>query len=278
MKARSKAPFLLAALVAWGPVRAAEPAAEEPDPWQQAAELNYAAAHAAFARQAADGSPVARLGEALTLLNLAPKTRDRIVRAEALFTALSLPDIDVEVRVAARYFLGRMAQVHRYEPDWVLAANHFKGLWQDHPHHTLAQLGVVKLALVWLYEVVDPAVRRERFVELEAIASALTYVPAQRDLHYVMGVAYLNFEGDPRDALRHFLACEAVGARQGRTLSYLYLRIAELALRTDQPELARRYYTHFTTSFPTDFRVNFARARLALLASQTATKPLSDVD
>lgn len=257
----------LAALAVLAPARADTPVAAEPDPWRQAAELEYAAAHATFAHRAEAGSASARLGQALTLLNLAPKTRDSIARAEAMLSALSEPEIDPAVRVTARYFLGRVAQVHRYEPDWELAAARFHDLWQDHPQSPLAQMGVVKLALLWLYEVVDTAERRERFARLEAIGPMLTHEPARRDFHYVMGVAYLNHAGDPRDALRHFLACETVGVRQRRTLSYLYLRIAELARMTDQPELARRYYTRFTTHFPYDSRVNLARARLATLAT-----------
>jgi hypothetical protein len=241
---------------------AAAPAAD--DPWTAAAELRFNAARAGFASQSAP-TPADRLGHALALLNVTPKTRTTTAEARRLLTELATADPLSDVGLRARYFLGRIAQVHDYEPNFATAAQHYRGLIDDAPAHPYAQLALVKYVLVRLYTALPADERSRRFAELEALAPLATHPIAVRDYHYAMGVAHLALDGSEERALQHLLRAEAAGIAQARTRATVYTRIAELARRQAQTELAVQFYHKFLAEFPQEGRATLIRERLAAL-------------
>jgi hypothetical protein len=105
-------------------------------------------------------SAEARYGEAITLLLRQPKTAGNLDRAVTLLTALAETSPATELGLAARYNLGRIAQVHRPTPDPELARQHYDTLIATAPAHPFAQQAFVKLALLDLYERQSDAARR----------------------------------------------------------------------------------------------------------------------
>jgi len=55
-------------------------------------------------------------------------------------------------------------------------------------------MGIVKLATIQLYEPTSPEEKLRRYTELSSLESLLNFAPAQRDFHYIMGVACLSLE------------------------------------------------------------------------------------
>jgi hypothetical protein len=257
-------------LLCAGTAFASEPVATETSPlqqaWQDAALSLFHESHRGFAEL--EGRE-ARFGEAVTLLIQQPKTDRNIRRAFDIFAELS-SGAD-ELAIASRYHLGRIEQSHRATPDPAAAAEHYRKLVADHPGHPLAELALVKLAIIEFYEVVADDVRRARFDAFLAQVDSLRTPEHRRDLHVLLADTALRFGYSPEVALEQLLAADKIGFVRPLMRANNWVRIGNLASETGRAEIARDYYTRFLDTFKRDNRRLMVGERLAALppAAQT---------
>jgi hypothetical protein len=244
--------------------------------WQEASLGLFNSAHRAFAAEA-PSSREARFGEAITLLNVQPKTNANLNRAAALFDELadSVPASGADdIAISARYFLARIPQVHRSPPVPVEARRRFEqliaatgGLDGNVSVHPLAQRALVEIAIIDLYSAALPENDlRVRITALAARGAALTDTDARRDLHFTLGDAALRFRLGDELALEHLLAADAAGFSRLTVQASTWVCIAGIAHRTGRHDVAVTYYTKFLDTFVRDSRRRLVEERLATLA------------
>lgn len=261
-------PLLLAILA---PARADEPAPGPADPWDQTAFGLFKDAHRAFAALPA-ADPEARFGEAVTLLNLQPKTDANLDRAETLLRALAARGPADDLSIAARYYLARIPHVHRARPDTARALAGYRELAALGSPHPLAQRAVVLAGLLELHEPrISVEERAARHRRVAAAADALADSAARRDLHLVLADVALRQNLGDETVLRHLLAADEAGIARAVTLRDSWLRTAEVARRSGRPEIAVRYYRRFLEQFQSDPRRLAVEERLAALLPPPAS-------
>jgi tetratricopeptide (TPR) repeat protein len=236
------------------------------DGWEALADLAFVEAREAFARGDPDDRRT-RFGRALAVLNARPKTRETIEAARRDFAWVSGRNPSDDLGIRARYFLGRIAQLHQYDADWEKAARIYARLVEEHPAHPFAQLAAVKLVLVRLYDASPAEDKASRFAELEALAPRITHPLAHMAFHYALGAAHLAVGGSEEAALGHLITAAEAGISQARTRATVYVRIGELARLQGRSEIARAYYRRFLAEFPRESRVSLIRERLTALDS-----------
>ncbi len=268
-------PCLLLLLSA--PLFASDPAPAS-SPWELTALGLLKEAHAAFAELPSEDRE-ARFGEAVTLLNLQPKTDANLDRAAALFTAIAASNATDHLGISSRYFLARIPQVHRVNPDVSAALVIFRELSTLDSPHPLAQRAVVQLALIELFEPdIPPDEVRTRFERLATRGASLNEPSAIRDFNLVMGDVALRFKFGEDIALDHLLAGERAGIARAGTRRDTWIRIAELARRTGRTDIATSYYNLFLKNFPRDARRLMVKERLTALTSTSDAAPRKVVE
>jgi hypothetical protein len=230
--------------------------------WQNLREWRFTEATRAF-EQTAD-EPTHRLGLAVALLNLQPRTADRIARAERELSALAEDaSASADVVVPANYLLARIAEVHAFTPDPARAAERYAALLAAHPQHPFAQTAAARLATLRLYKLgADPL---RTLADLESLGRQLTDAGARRDFHLVLGRSYLFFGGDRGRALEHLQSAMAAGIVAATVRADVLVQIGEVARELDQPAISRQAWSEFVETFPRDPRVDLIRERLAAL-------------
>lgn len=237
--------------------------------WRAEAGHQFRRAHEQFQR--AGESREARFGRAVTLLNVQPKTRDNIEAAAEAFRALHAQTPDDEVGVAARYFLARVEQMHRYQPKPDRAMAHFAALFAEHPNHFYGQLALVKWGMLRLYDPANTeADRADLLDELEAKGRRLNHEDARRSFHMMMADAICRFERSDERAMEHLLVVDELGVMTRTAEADLYVRIGELARLAGRLDLARRYYRRMLERFPRDTRGYMVRERLEQMGGGNA--------
>lgn len=214
--------------------------------------------------------PMVRLGEAVNLLNVQPKTRGNIEQARQHLESLAQDGAHDEIALMARYFIARIEQIHDSAGDPMKAATIYRRLLREQPDHWLAQQGAVKLGMLLLFES-DPSVDRGPiFAEVEAFGPILTSRAARRDFHHLLGRAYLFFEASREKALAHLMAAEAEGMEDFSLRADVLVSIAELARELDRREVAIRYYEAFLEDHLRDYRSHLVALRLQDLREKVA--------
>lgn len=210
----------------------------------------------------------AEFGLALTLLVQQPQTTANVERAKTLLTALATRKPADDFAPAARYYLGRIEQVHRQTPAPAAAREHYALLLAEVPGHYYAQLATVKLAILDLYEPVDASTRRARFDALLPVPAALTLPEARRDLALLLADVALQFDYGQPTALDLLLQAERVGISRPLERAEVWIRIAELARLEGRHAVARDYYQRFLATFKRDNRRQMASEHLASLPAE----------
>jgi hypothetical protein len=247
---------------------------DEPSAWDQVALGLLREANEAFAEQP-EGDRKARFGEAITLINLQPKTDANLERAAALLTGVVSSGADDMFGVAARYYLARIAQFHRSSPDTREALRLYHELAALNSTHLLAQRAMVQIAIIELFEPgVAPEEIRARYERLSGRGTSLTEASAIRDFNLVLAEAALRFKLGNSLALDHLIAADKAGLARPVTERDTWVRIAELARETGRNDVAIAYYRRFLTTFRRDSRNVMITERLnALLAGKKEDAP-----
>jgi TolA-binding protein len=237
--------------------------------WRWVAEQRYAEARAAFepaVTAGGAGAREARLGLAVALLGVQPKTQGNVSRAREVLAPLAGEESADEWALQARYFLGRIAELHEREPDLALARRFYRGLFEEHPGAPIAQAAAVKYVLLALNAVEPPATKRATIARMETLSALFVEPSARRDYHVVMAYGYLRHAPEElASARRHALAAEAAGFTDAERRRSNLLRIAELSRALDDTATARAYYEQFLAEAARDTRALLVRERLAAL-------------
>ncbi len=131
----------------------------------------------------------AALARAAVAMDSQPMTDERLTTVVTQLAELARGDD--EVGQAAAYLVGRMYQVHFFQPDPARAARAYEELVARHPDSYWAQLARVKLAVLRLYLLPEPAAPAARVEAAEALLAQVTVPELRRDLHIVIGRARL---------------------------------------------------------------------------------------
>lgn len=239
-------------------------AAEADDPFRALTLYRFSEARAGF--QAAADSPEARFGLALALINSQPKTDANLMRADALLAALAQqPGPDPELALAARFYRGRIVQVHRRQPDPAAAQRLFRALMDEAPASFWGQLAGVKWVTLEIYTAGPPTERAARLAQLEALAPFFTLPPLAKDYHNILANAYEALGLSDERAFTHLAACWRLGIARGVDQGDFLARLGTLAERLGRRDEARTYYAEFLRRFQRDERRHLIEQRLAAL-------------
>lgn len=241
--------------------------------WQQTALNLFNDANLSFAELS---GREARFGEAVTLLQVQPKTNANVDRAVALFGEVLAENAGDKLGITARYYLGRIEQLHRSPINPEAAAGHFRQLVQEYPAHPMAEQALVKLALIELYGNATDVERQAAFERLAGSVATLKTADAIRDLNLILAEAGLRFGQSPAMALDHYIAAEQAGIHLTTVRGSVLVAIGELARQVGRVDVARRYYELFLQDFQRDTRRRLIRERLAALPAVTSTNSVAE--
>jgi len=206
--------------------------------------------------------------EAVVALDYQPVTQDRLREAEAVFEALAKGDD--EIADASAYLQARLYQVHYQQPDYVRAAALYRALADRHPASHWAQLGLVKLALLKIYALPEPAAPAERIAAATALLPQIREVNLQRDLHLQLAHAGTFYEQPLETVLPHLQEVDRIGGLVGQAPEDLAVELGELSLRAGHYADARKYFEAYLRDFTPNIRSVTVRKRLEDLAALEA--------
>lgn len=226
------------------------------DPWELSRRYQFNEAVDAFSSRVRVSSSHrdsdALFGLAVNLLNRQPKTAGNIERSRRILQEIQYREATSDLGIAARYFLGRIAQLHLQKPDIHLAIKHFRFLVENHPEHFWGQVAATKYGFLRLYRVMPKEERRALFIELETLAEGLSSLFLRSNFHFMLGTAAVRFRMLPERALDHFIQAEKLGLIKGRARTDGLLRIGELARKLGHWEVAEKYYRRYLDEFRRD--------------------------
>jgi hypothetical protein len=251
------------------PVRAAGPAdAETGAAWQLMANSLARDAYARLGR--VDGAPSREqeLAQAVVVIDYQPVTPERLHEAEAIFERLARGTD--EIADAAAYMQARLHQVHYQQPDVVRAAALYRALAARHPDSHWAQLGLVKLGLLQLYALPEPAAPAERIAAATALLPRIKEEKLQRDLHLQIAHAGTFYELPLDTVLPHLQEVDRIGGLVGQGPEDLAIELGELSLRAGHYADARKHFEAYLRDFVPNLRSVTVRRRLEDLAALEA--------
>ncbi|QYM78644.1 hypothetical protein K0B96_15270 [Horticoccus luteus] len=255
--------FGMAALVLGGAVAAR--GAGLADGWRAIAGYQPEVARKIFAQVQAAGQPAtareARLGEAVAMLVTQPVSDAQTEAAREKFAALADEGRD-DVALAARFYLGRIAQHHLSRPNPAAAAREFRALIEQQPASRWAQAAISRLALLEVYALQLDEPPAERIARAEKLLAWAQQPAARSELHLVVAGAIFHYRLPAQQALPHLLAAEREGNLELITRADTYVQIAELSRAAGNVAQARTFYEKLLREFPRDQRHYLVRQRL----------------
>ena len=246
------------------------PAAELAAQWQKVGAYDSDGPHRVFVRT--EGRE-ARLGEAVTLLNLQPKTARNIDRAALLLDDVADADPGDELGISARYLRARIEEVHRPEAQPAEAARRYLELIRTGGTHPLAQQAAVRLSLLKLYPLAEAATPSERVAAAEALGVGLTDPTAIRDHALLVGQACLYYQRPLGQAQRHLERALAAGVLNPSIRADLLVTLGEVARELGDASRAERAYRAYLKENPRGDRTSAVKRRLAELPASPAAPP-----
>lgn len=163
----------------------------------------------------------------------------------------------------ALYLRARLQQVHAVPVAPARAEVYYRELTRRFPGGHWAQLGRVKLAVLVLYTLPEPADPAARLAMATALLNEVSELPLRRDLQLQIGWAGLYYMRPYDEVLPHLEAADQVGGLPGIVPEDLVLQLGELSLRAGRMEQARGYFERFLREFPVSTRRFNVRQRLA---------------
>jgi tetratricopeptide (TPR) repeat protein len=240
--------------------------------WREGAQLFFNDAAEIFSQSSHEANAAgreARLGRAVMLLGVQPRTAANIEEANALLETLRRDQPDDEPGIAACYYMARLEQVHRERPDLDKARGYYAALVRQHPRHFFAQLARLKLAMLALYDTGRTGTLDQRMPEAREWGGGISDPVVLCDYHYMMSRALARIDGREAERLEHLLAMEDTGqVIRTPTRSLMLVEIGEMARAVGRRELAVRAYRQFATDYPRDPRLATILKRLAELGGQ----------
>lgn len=245
----------------------AAPAPDLPAAWGDIADSRSKLALVQLDRaEAADRA--AQLARATATLDDQPVGDGDLRRAEATFARLAQGDDETAQQAA--YLQARIWQLHFAQPDYARAAELFRALAERSPRSHWAQLGLVKLALVQLYALPEPADPAARLAAAAALLPRVTEPTLQRDLQLQLGQAGIFFKQPLPGIIAHLIAADRIGGTPGAAGEDLILQIGELSLRAGDDATARTYFERYLRDYEIAPRCFTVREKLEQIAARAA--------
>lgn len=229
--------------------------------WDHVARSRTTEAQVEFRRTGAADARERVLAGAVITLARPPVAEGRLAALQAELAGLARDDD--EIAALALYLQARVQQVHLSRPDYPRAAALYRELARRWPDSHWAQLGLVKLGLLTLYALPEPAEPVARLAAAEALLSGIGERALRRDLQLQLGQAALDFGRPPEEALPHLIAAEAAGGLLGVVAEDLLIQAGELSLRAGRVAAGRAYLEKFLREFPAASRRFTVEQRLA---------------
>lgn len=255
-------PLLVLAAAALHALPAAASTPEIDAAWESLSKLFVAEAHDRFqaAYEALPPGPQRReaaYGFAAALLNDPPTTDEKIDRARSLFTEVAAVGDD-DLGLLARYFLARIEHVHRARPDLARAEELYRQLYQQHSDHSVAQLAIVKVAILRLRGPrLDADEARRRVGEFVLLLPHLSDTTARRNMHLVIAGTYTREISDRAAALDHLIAADELVIPSPQIRAHNRSQIFFAARATGRTDIAIRYGRLFAREHPRDNRTYY---------------------
>lgn len=264
MNSAGRALFCLAAGLLAEPLSRASDATLRPTPaeaWQTLSVGLYADAFDQFA--AAGHTREAQLGLAIAQLNRPPVTPASIDEAQHALTELAAGKDTTSH--AARYFLGRLQQLHPMAPDPRAAAAEYERLVATGADDPWCRLALIKLAILRLTVLPAPGPLPAQLAAVEPLLARTTDVATQHDLHLVISEARMNHGIYDAITLGHLQAALASTAATDSSRADLLIQVGRVASLQGNYALAREHYEKFLHDYPQErraFTVGEAMAHL----------------
>ena len=241
-------------------------AAEDPlvAGWKQATGFLFNESNTSF--QAAKGKPGVdererRLGEAVALLSVQPRSQDNLERVRSGLEGIAAESGTDTAGLIARYLLGRYWEVQVATPDLDKAKTIFWDLAKEGSGNPIAEFGASKVALFELYRSPKDQLNAKA-VELEAWEPLLTTSIGRREFHINLGMALFDLNGDPALVLKHLLAGDREGITRAQTESTVWVLIGDLAEKLGDKQTAATYFRKFVDRYKRDNRRYTVQERL----------------
>lgn len=212
----------------------------------------------------------AQLAQAAAVMSSQPATDQNMHAAEAVF--IELAKGDDEIAEEAAYLRARIWQLHYLVPDPAKAAEIYQDLAARRPQSHWAQLGLVKLGLLKLYVLPDPAAGADRLAPAEALLTRIHEPALQRDLHLQIGQAGVVLRQPLRRFIPHLVEADRIGGISGTAYEDLLIQLGELSLRAGLLEQSKAYFTRYLREFPAVVRTYAAQKRLEEAERQLAQR------
>lgn len=258
-------PFGLALIATGNALAAAEPLTEA---WAKLAS-HLPGEASALLQHAGAASPRERaLAQAVAQAAQQPVTDEKLRAVEKQLNELAAGGDDVAA--AALYFAGRIYQVHFSTPDAAKAADYYRRLAERQPASEWAQRGLVKLALLTLYALPEPAAPAARITATAALLPQVTLPRQRRDLLIVLARGRLFYEQPLEAVLADLLAADALGGLSGVAERDFLLQVGELSFRAGQWRQAQAYFARYLADGSADPRAFAVRERMKALETKLA--------
>jgi hypothetical protein len=206
------------------------------------------------------------LAGALALLDRQPRTEQSLRDAERRLAVLWRAGLGDDTGRMAAYLWARYAHVHAIEPDLREAARRYRwmieGLWP----HPVAELAVVKLAMIDLGQRDARRLGAADYAPFERWLAGMQSRELAAELHLVIGRTAARHGSDPERAFQHLAA--ALRTEQVRHTAtraevlVMLLHFAEQLGRVSEGVVQAR---RFLEEFPRDPRAHEVRRRLSEL-------------
>ena len=226
--------------------------------WQKTAIFLFQEANKNFAKAAAkqtgEEARENRLGEAVTLLALQPRTQGNITKAQTIFEELISQNPKDGIGFAARLHLGRLFQVHATPTDPEKARAIYSELVADGAGDPLAELAAYRLVNIELYSADSPEAMNAAARKLAPLGETLKTPVGRREFYGSLAAALYRFHGDKRLAMEYFIIAKDQGISVQQFDSGLLIVIGSLAEELGETEIAKKYYTLFVNDYKRDAR------------------------
>ena len=247
---------LLLPLVAIAEARSgeSEEAPEESQSWNLATQFLFQEAHESF-RSSAQNSRERRLGEALTLLVLQPRTNAKIRQAQQELQNLATENPQDPAGKAARFFLARIEEMHAAKPDLERARDSYLLLLADGDGDPFSEMAASRIVLIDLYGASESPEKISEVIEdLRPIGDLLRTDSGKREFFTNQGFALVELGGDPRTAMESLIAADEIGQPLPMVDADALLVIGGLAESLGETAIARKYYKKFVARYRMDNR------------------------
>lgn len=238
--------------------------------WQKVGAYDYTGPNQVFA--STEGRE-ARLGEAVTLLNLQPRVARNIERASLLLDELAGADPVDELGISARYLRARLEEVHRPKAELAEAGRRYLQIIRTGGTHALAQQAAVRLTLLKLYPLDEPTTPADRVAAAEALGVGLIDPAAKRDHAMLVGQACLYYQLPLSQAQRHLERALAAGVLNPSIRADLLVTLGEIARELGDALRAGHAYRAYLRENPQGDRASAVKRRLLELPATPSAPP-----